>query len=150
MSRNNWTLIVVAALLGGLSLYLNRDWFAKDHIQISDRSRPAPGFGVRKPGKLAGDAVTFLFDRKLRLTSVKVIPICDLETNKYPHAVWHLISESNSIPTKEFSYGGHIPGMHSAIKGAAPDPLEPGIKYRLLIEAGTIKCEHDFPTVPPS
>jgi hypothetical protein len=28
-----------------------------------------------------------------------------------------------------------------------PDSLEPGVKYRLLIEAGKIKAEHDFTPV---
>ena len=34
--------------------------------------------------------------------------------------------------------------MRPAVKGATPDPLEPGVKYRLLIKAGALKLEHDF------
>jgi hypothetical protein len=38
--------------------------------------------------------------------------------------------------------------MHPAVKGATPDPLEPGVKYRLVITAGKLKAEHDFVPVP--
>src|SRR5258708_20225835 len=37
-----------------------------------------------------------------------------------------------------------IPGMRPAVKDATPDPLEPEEKYRLVIEAGPMKAEHDF------
>ena len=40
-----------------------------------------------------------------------------------------------------------IRGMRPTVKGATPDPLEPGVKYRLLIEAGSRKAEHDFEPV---
>jgi hypothetical protein len=149
MMRNQWTLIVVAILLGGLSVYLNKDWFAKDHIQIYDRSRPARAFPGQPSAQVADiDPIVFGFDRKLRLTLLKIVPLEDLETNKYPHAVWHLVSESNSVPIKDFNYGQHIPGMHPALKGSAPDPLAPGVKYRLFIEAGAFKGQHDFATNP--
>jgi hypothetical protein len=55
-----------------------------------------------------------------------------------------LLSDSNSLPIKDFTYGMRIPGMRPAFKGTAPDPLEPGIKYRLLVEAGKQKIAHDF------
>jgi hypothetical protein len=153
MTTKQWTLIALAVVLGGFSLYLNRDWFAADNIQIQHRSRPARmGFFRRNPNKRPADPATdpiyFAFDRKLRLTSLKVISVQEAETNKYPHPLWHLISESNSVPTAEWSYGLPIRGMHPAVKGATPDPLTPGIKYRLLIEAKGIKAEHDFVPVP--
>ena len=34
-------------------------------------------------------------------------------------------------------------GLH-----ATADPLEPGVKYRLLIEAGSVTAQHDFVPVP--
>ena len=52
------------------------------------------------------------------------------------------------MPIKEFGYDASIRGMHPAVKGADADPLQPGIKYRLLIEAGSQKAEHDFVPVP--
>jgi hypothetical protein len=151
MTRKQWMLIALAVVLGGFSLYLNKDWFAKDDIHIFHRSRPmrAGFFRRSRPPAVDSDTdpVLFGFDRKLKLKSVKVVSLADLATNKYPHAIWHLISESNSVPTKEFSYGAPIPGMHPALKGVTADPLEPGAQYRLIIEADNHKAEHDFTAV---
>ena len=151
MTRKIWLWLGFAVILGGFSLYLNRDWFAKDNIQIYHRSRPARAALLRR--KRATDdslvnPITFGFDRRLKLTCVKVIPLPDIQTNKYPHPIWHLISESNSVPTKDFAYGARIPGMHPAVQGAVPDALDPGVTYRLMIEAGPVKCFHDFEPVP--
>jgi len=147
MTRKIWLLVTFAVLLGGLSLYLNRDWFAKDNIQISHRSRPSRLVLLRRKRGTDDslvDPIVFFFDRKLKLTCLKVIPVSAIETNKYPHPIWHLVSESNSVAIKDFSYGTPIQGMHPAVKGAIPDPLEPGVPYRLEIEAGPLKAEHDF------
>jgi hypothetical protein len=147
MTSKQWTLVVLALVLGGISLYLNRDWFAGEIIQIHHRSRPArAGFFRRNrvPAPSAVDPVFFAFDRKLKLTSLKVIPVSEIETNKYPHPIWELVSDSNSVPIAEWAYGMPIRGMRPSVKGATPDPLEPGVKYRLLIQAGRIKAQDDF------
>jgi hypothetical protein len=140
-------LIALAVVLGGFSLYLNKDWFAGEIIQIHHRSRPARmGFfrRTKRPADLATDPIFFAFDRKLKPTSLKVIPVSDIETNKYPHPIWYLVATTNSVSIAEFTYGAYIPGMKPAVPGATADPLEPGIKYRLLIEAQGVKAEHDF------
>jgi len=148
MTKKQWMLLALAVLLGGFSLYLNRDWFAKENIHIFHRSlSPGVGFFSRNRGRTSTsitNPVLFGFGRKLKLKTVKVIPLSDIATNKYPHAIWHLVSDSNSVPTKEFTYGTPIPGMHPALKGVTADPLEPGVQYRLFIEADGRKAEHDF------
>ena len=151
MTKKVWMLIALAVALGGFSLYLNKDWFAKDHIQIYDRSRPARAV-FRRGGAAdsAIDPIVFGFDRKLMLNSLKVIPLSALETNKYAQPVWHLVSDSNSLPIKAFTYGMKIPGMRPAVADVRLQPLEPDVKYRLLIEAGAFKGEHDFVTTPRS
>ena len=145
-------LIALAVVLGGISLYLNKDWFAGDIIQIQSRSRPARGAisrRTKRPETSPTDPVFFAFDRKLKLASLKVIPVSDIETNKYPHPIWHLVATTNSARITEFTYGGYVPGMRPAVPGATADPLEPGVKYRLLIEANNgAKAEHDFVPVP--
>jgi hypothetical protein len=150
MTRKLWMLIALAVVLGGVSLYLNTDWFAKDNIQITHRSRPARASFFRR--KRIDDArvnpIFFVFDRKLKLTSLKVVPLSDIQTNKYPHPIWDLVSDSNSVPTKDLVYGMDIKGMRPAVKGATPDPLEPRVPYRLLVEAGASKAEHDFTPAP--
>ena len=151
MTRKQWLLIALAVLLGGISFYLNKDWFAKDDIQIFHRSRPGgAGFfrRAKRPDTAAVNPVFFTFDRKLKLTSLKVIPVKEIETNKYPHPIWHLVSDSNSVPINDLVYGMKIPGMRPSVKGATADPLEPGVNYRLLIEAGPLRAGHNFMPVP--
>ncbi len=148
MTKKNWLLIALIVLLGGFSVYLNKDWFAKDSIQIIHRSRPARGAFSRRNPEV--EPVTFGFDRKLKLTLLKVIPLSDIETNQHPQPIWHLVSDSNSVPIKTFEYGMRIRGMRPAIKGAEPTPLSPGAGYRLVIEAGAQKAQHDFIAVPAS
>lgn len=150
MTRKTWILIALVVVLGGTSLYLNQDWFAKDVIQITHRSRPARTtfFRRKRPDDSLVNPIVFGFDRKLKLTSIAVIPLSDINTNKYPHPIWHLISSSNSVPTKTFYYGEWVRGMQPEVKGATAEPLEPGVPYRLFVEAGTFKAEHDFTPDP--
>jgi len=151
MTRKQWVLIALAVVLGGFALYLNRDWFADDVIQIQSRSRPGravPSRRGRPATQPETDPVFFLFEPKLKLTSLKVIPIHEIETNKYPHPIYYLVSDSNSVPIAEWSYAWPIRGMRPAVKGATPDPLEPGVAYRLIIEAGKRKAERDFVPKP--
>jgi len=132
MTSKQWTMIVLVVVLGGFSLYLNRDWFGAENIQIHHRSRPArAGFFRRNrpPPAAATDPIFFAFDRKLKLNSLKVIPVSEIETNKYPHPICELVSDSNSVPVAEWSYGMPIRGMRPSVKGAgarrqipAPDP----------------------------
>jgi hypothetical protein len=140
MTGKQWMLITLVVLLGGFSFYLNWDHFAKDSAGIHHRSRPP------RPGesRSAVEPVVFVFDHSLSLTALRVIPVHEIKTNKYPHPVWHLVSDSNSVPLVDFAYGMDIEGMRPAVKGATCDPLVPGVAYRLLVEAGALKAEHDF------
>ena len=144
-------LIALVVVLGGISLYLNRDWFAGDYIHISHRSLPRPGLFKRKrppqPDDSPVNPVMFGFDRKLKLTSVQVFVLSMIETNKYALPIWHLVSESNSVPTKDLTYGAPIKGMHPKVPNATPDQLQPGEKYRLMIETAALKAQHDFEAV---
>ncbi len=151
MTRKIWFLVALAALLGAGSLYLNRDWFAGDNIHVYHRSRPPRARrGRPAPDTSRTDPVVFFLDRQLKLTAVKVVPVSDIETNKFPQPIWHLVSDSNSVPVREFGYGVPIRGMRPALKGTAPEPLEPGVGYRLFIEAGAQKAQHDFVPVARS
>ncbi len=134
MMKKQWKLIVLVLVLGGISFYLNRDWFSRAPIPIKYRFLPratAPLFG---------------FEQSLQLTEVKVIAVSDIATNKYPHALWHLVSKSRSVPVNEFLYGAPIQGMQPVFDGAAPEPLAPGTSYRLLVKAGSVEAAHDFET----
>lgn len=137
--------IALLVLIGGLFIYLNRDWFQRRPIQVSHRIYR---FGGRFGGENTPTPVMFEFDHRLKLTSIKVIALADSLTNKHPHTLWHMISSSNSVPTKGFVYGMDVPGMRSAVNGAAADPLDPQQTYRLLLEAGSVKGQHDFTLEP--
>jgi hypothetical protein len=149
MTRKTWTVLAAVVALGGVSLYLNRDWFAKPHIHISHMSARIPAFRGR-PGQAPPVVKPILFgmDRTAQLTLVKVLSVQDLETNKYPHALWHLVTDSNSVPLHQFAYGMPIGGMRPFAKGTTADPLEPGVKYRIFIEAGSEKAQDDFEPLP--
>ena len=153
MSRSKTILIVVLLLgLGGLALYLNGDWFAKRHIQISYRVSPWLKDARRaraRPGSDLGVPVVFSLDRYYRLTGVKVVLASEIATNKYAHPLWDLVTTSNSVPTASFAYGERLRGMSPAVKGAVPDPLEPGVTYRLLVKTKDQEAQHDFTTTPP-
>jgi len=148
MSKKNIFVLTVAFVaVAGIYYYLYKDSFRKEHIQISHTFRPN-GWNLVKIASGSNDELTkliyFALGGEYKLTSVKVIAVPELETNKYPHPVWELTSESNSAPTRTFQYGGHIHGMHPPVKGERPGTLEANIPYRLFIEAGQLKGEHDF------
>jgi hypothetical protein len=143
MTKKNIFLLLAVVLLGVLSYSLNKDRFRSESTQISHRSIPPRG--AQRPGaKNPANTVVFLANKKLKLTSVKVVLVSDAATNKYPHSIWTLVSDSNSVPVKQFVYGALIPGMRLAVKGVGADPLQPGENYRLLIEASAEKAQHDF------
>lgn len=146
MTRKPYLLIALFVVIGSLGIYLNRDWFQRRPIQISHRLyRFAGRFGAGE----TPTPVMFEFDRQLKLTAIKVVALADSLTNKYPHPLWHMISSSNSVPTKGFVYGLDVPGMRPAVNGAAADALDPRQTYRLLLEAKSGKAQHDF-TLEPS
>src|SRR5262245_27189718 len=101
MSKKSWMLLALVVLLGGISVYLNKDWFSRDDIQIIHQSRPPRARSARHTvdsgPESAINPITFGIDRKLKLTCLKVIPLSAIETNKYPQPIWHLVSESNSV-----------------------------------------------------
>lgn len=150
MSKQKIIFILLLLLgLGALSLYLNKDWFAANPIQISHRI--SPWLDNRRPGGRGGKlgpTVAFSLSGYCRLTSVSVVLATDIATNKYAHPIWNLVSESNSVPTASFVYGGAIRGMHPAARGARADPLEPGVTYRLLIRTKDLAAQHDFSLGP--
>ena len=93
----------------------------------------------------------FEFNRPLKLTSIKVVSVDEAASNKFPHALWEMVTDSHSVPTRGFLYGMNVPGMRPAYKGVVAEPLDPAGKYRLLIQAGSAKAAHDFdlnPTLP--
>lgn len=150
MSKKQLVVLLVLVVLSGAAVYLLKDWLKPESIQIACLIRRAqPGRrpqspGVDAPSGRPGYNVAFAFNHKLALTSVKVFPLADALTNKYPRPLWNLASPSNSVPTKSIVYGDRIRGLQPTVKDATADPLEPGGSYRLVIEAGAVKAQQDF------
>ena len=136
------SLLLVA--MAGLCLYLNRDWFASEPIQITHRVTPWLRMAKRADPANKGNPVVFSFNKFYRFKEIKVVAVCETATNKYPHPLWHLESSSNSVFVSSFTYGDRLRGMTPKVKGAAPDPLEPGVNYRLLVETDKGPAAHDF------
>ena len=130
MNKKSLILITVAIALGAVYIIHFSNWFKPKVMAIAHNGR----FG----------RVNFTLGTPFKLTSLKVVSVSALESNKYALPVWELKSDSNSVPVKMFSYGERIRGMKPALNDTKPEPLEPGATYRLIVEAGSLKAEHDF------
>ena len=147
MTKNGIVLTVVAVLLAAVYAFFFTDWFIKPTIQIIPTIRPGrPSAIPRGPDQENVSPVSFALDGKYKLTSVKVCIAAELATNKYATPLWHLISDSNSIPSKAIIYGGPIKGMKPETPKARPEPLLPDIEYTLLLEAGKARSQTNFHT----
>jgi hypothetical protein len=130
MTKKNWVLIGIVVVLGVLYVIFFTNMFRSKTILIGDMERSG--------------RIEFGFNRSFSLTYVKVVSVSELESNKYALPVWELKSDSNSVPIRAFAYGHGIPGMKPAVKGTRAEPLDHGTKYRLFVEAGSLKAQHDF------
>jgi len=147
MMRNK-KLLAAAGIMAvtGVYAYIYRDWFRPAEMQIYDRVSTGKSVkkGARDEGTAEAPAVAFGFNRRYELKDVKVIAVAELATNKHPRPLWHLISDSNSVPVKGFNYGEHIRGMHPEVKKVRAEPLAANVTYRLLVEAKGQKGQFDF------
>ena len=125
-------------VLGGIYIHYFTHWFETLQIGITASLRPS---------QRAGETVFpvfFTLNGDYKLTSLKVIPLQEDKFNPRALPVWHLVSDSNSVPTRAFLYGQPIRGMKPALKGVRPDPLTPGVVYRLILSAGDRSGHKDF------
>jgi hypothetical protein len=147
MTKNGTVLTVIAVLLAAVYVYAFTDWFHKETIQIIPTIRPGRAVSMSNdPNQPPVYPVSFALDGKYRLTSIKVVAADDLATNKYPTPLWHLISESNSVPIKAIMYGQAPKGMKPAVPRTRPEALLPDVDYVLMLEAGSTKSQTNFHT----
>jgi hypothetical protein len=153
MSKKNIALVLLLLVMGAIYIFYFTDAFREPTIEISTRIRPQIAPKQRRssrsgvaPAPVApvGNSISFALNSKYKLTSVKVIEENDSKTNKYPHSLWHLISESNSVPTKTIFYGAPIGGMKPEYANTKPEPLQTNVSYVLQIEAGDLKGQATF------
>ncbi len=147
MTKSTIVLIAVLVVVAGVYVVYLTDLFQPTTIQILSQVRPIRATQPGAPGQTVTYPVSFAFDRKLKLTEVRVVNTEDEATNKFPHALWHLIADSNSVPTKAILYGQPLRGLKPKVPHARPEPLQPDVKYRLYVMAGKLKGQIDFKTV---
>lgn len=130
MNKKNWVLIGIVIVLGAVYVFHFSNWFKPKVMAIAHNGR----FGQ----------INFTLGNSFNLTSIKVVSVSAWESNKYALPMWELKSDSNSVPVKLFSYGKPIGGMKPAVTTAQPEPLVAGTTYRIFVEAGSLKAQHDF------
>ncbi len=151
MAKKQWVLLAVFVMLAAVYICAFTDWGRHPAIQISHAasSNPRGAIGpLVKAGSVNTAIVAFNLDRPYRLTEVKVVRLADWQTNNFTLPLWHLISDSNSVPTKRFFYGMGIRGMKPIAAKVRPEPLETNVTYRLFLTAGNVKGWHDFSPPP--
>jgi len=130
MNKRTVWLVCAALVLAGAYMRYFFDWHRQTKIQIfCEKSRQSILVGSETPGLI------FHFTNSYPLTSIEVVETEDARTNKYPHALWHLVAADAPVPTTSFGYGAAIPGMKPEIATALPEPLQPDTKYSLVVEA---------------
>lgn len=138
MTKQTWTLLALAAVLGVLYFAKFSDLGRTPRIQINVVTRmfmPNPGPDDVLP-------IVFGLDREWPLTRLRVTPLSEL-TNARPKSVWQLNTRKSSEPVRGFVYGDKIGGMEF-VAGVAAARLQPGVPYRLEVEAGRAKGQADF------
>lgn len=148
MTKKEIFLVSIVIAMGGLYAVYFSGWFGPKFIRIEHTVRPVrEAWGVNgraDPNGKQVNNVMFSLHKDYTLTSVKVVPAAEFQTNKYAHPLWHLVSKSGSGPVHALSYGYTIPGMTPSVANAEPDMLQPGVEYRLVVETRSVKGEHDF------
>jgi hypothetical protein len=141
MTSKNWLLLVCATALAVVYAVWFTDWFRPETVEIfhtTRNQRARPQFGGTMPSLMFG------LNRQLPLTEIRLVPLAAWQTNHAVLPLWHLVSASNSVPVKTFSYGQSIRGMKPAVNGTHPQLLDPQVTYRLMVTAGKIQGQHDF------
>ena len=149
MSKSGIFYLVVLVLLGAAYVNWFTDWFRPAVIQITAQVRPGQMSQIPRTDGRDVYPVSFGLDRRYPLTEVKVVAADDAKTNQYPHVLWHLVAETNSVPTKAVIYGQPLRGMRCKVAKTKPEPLDPEVTYRIYITAGDYKGQADFRTKEP-
>jgi hypothetical protein len=140
MRNKDFIWIAVLVVLAGVYAVFFSHWFDKRQMAINASIRPS------RRTDATVFPVVFTLNADFRLTSVEVIPMTGDKFDPTATPVWHLVSDSNSVPTHAIRYGQNIGGMKPALKGVRPEALTPGVIYRAIVSAGDISAYTDFKT----
>ena len=142
MIKQNWLPALFLVALAAVYVIWFTDWFRPAHIHISHTVREL--HFRRQPGDPQRTLIFGVDPRDIRLTEIKVVPLADFEKNPKTLPVWLLVSDSNSVPIRDFIYGQGIRGMRPLVAGMEPAPLDTNLVYRIMIKTGHATGVHDF------
>ncbi|HTV42835.1 MAG TPA: hypothetical protein VMF08_19880 [Candidatus Sulfotelmatobacter sp.] len=140
MDKKSTLLAVVLLALVSVYIVFFTGWFRPHVIKLFYTTRPMTD--VRRRGDLP--YICFMMGGKIRLTEVKVVSAADFQKNPAAPALWHLVSDSNSVPVALFVYGQHIHGMRPKYKGEQPQDLETNQLYTLFVSSGWAHGQLNF------
>ena len=139
MDKKNTLLVIVLLALVSVYIVFFTDWFRPHVIKVFYTTRQTDHFRARQDLPY----VCFILGGKYRLNEIKVVSDDDLKKDPGAPPVWHLVSDSNSVPVALFIYGQHIHGMRPEIKGEQPQDLGTNL-YHLFVSAGRAHGELEF------
>jgi hypothetical protein len=147
MSKNLIVLGTLLVVLLGVYVFFFTDWFDKRSIQIIATIRPTRPSAIQPRADTPPVyPVSFSFDGNYRFTEIKVVRADEYASNKFAPPLWHMISDSNSVPIKNFYYGMPVKGMKPSVPRARPEPLSPNEQYLILLDTGDLKGMTNFAT----
>jgi hypothetical protein len=142
MQRSQIAWIVALLLVIGVYICCFSHWGEKREIQVVASVRPVRQprrRGAAPPTNGPAFQVVFTLDAYYKLTGIEVAPLDRNHPDAAQPPLWKLVSRSNSVPVKLFTYGQLINGMQPYLPSAQPDPLVPGAIYRIEVSAGNLK-----------
>jgi hypothetical protein len=139
--KKNWLPIAVLVVLAAVYAVYFSGWFKPKIIQISHTNRNLHQ-RLQRNGMLP--SLIFGVNHPFQFTEIKLVPLAEYQTNQNVLPLWHLVSDSNSVPVKTFFYGQPIRGLKPAVPGRRAQPLTNDVTYRLIVTAGQFKGQHDF------
>jgi hypothetical protein len=136
MNKKNFVLLAVVFVLAAVYVIYFTDWFRSKPIIISHTSRP-----MGRNGRML--LLFALGNNYYDVTEIKVVPLAEWQNDKMTPPLWHVLGQSDN-PVNHFVYGQHIDGLDPEVAGARPEPLNPGVKYRIFVTTESGKGSHDF------
>ena len=141
MTKKNWLYLAVLLVLATAYVIFFTDWFKPQRVQIFHTVRE---LHFRRRSNDHTPTLLFGLSRQLKVTDIKVVSLADYEKNPNILPVWHLVSDSNSVPVHDFAYGQNIRGMKAAVRGSEPGELDTNLVYRIFVVAGKVTGQEDF------
>ena len=142
MFKKSSILVAVAVVLAAVYVFYFTDWFQSPTVKIFHTNRNS----IRHRNEQSGSMPNLIFglSRSSRITEITVVPLAEYQANPKLLPLWHMVSDSNSVPLKTFYYGQNIRGLKPAVAGSHAQTLTNNITYRIVVSVGKIKGEHDF------